>query len=203
MTSTVATAGTGFVFDNTYARQLEGLYVPWQAAQVPESRLVKLNHALAEELGLNAKALDTPAGAAIFSGNQLPPDVKTIAQAYAGHQFGGAMPGMLFRIERHGGPAFGLFAQPDPLSLNFREQLLKKLQRGVDLVDPFQQPSQLDPSGKLIVLGTGADLCRRHFPFQRGDFGVENAATLLLPGEGVLQCRQLFAGDDCPQLVPG
>lgn len=79
-------------FDNTYARDLEGLYVPWKAAEVPQPKLIKLNHALAEELGLDVKALDSAEGAQLFSGNQLPPDVKTIAQAYAGHQFGGFSP---------------------------------------------------------------------------------------------------------------
>ena len=83
---------TAFSFDNTYARDLEGLYVPWNAAAVAEPKLIKLNHALAEELGLNAAALDTPEGALIFSGNQLPPGATTIAQAYAGHQFGGFSP---------------------------------------------------------------------------------------------------------------
>jgi uncharacterized protein YdiU (UPF0061 family) len=81
-----------FSFDNSYARDLEGLYVPWQAAVVAEPRLIKLNHALADELGLNAKLLDTPEGALFFSGNQLPAGAKTIAQAYAGHQFGGFSP---------------------------------------------------------------------------------------------------------------
>ena len=83
---------TAFSFDNTYARDLEGLYVPWKAAAVAAPKLIKLNHALAEELGLNAAALDTPEGALIFSGNQLPPGATTIAQAYAGHQFGGFSP---------------------------------------------------------------------------------------------------------------
>ena len=83
---------TAFSFDNTYARDLEGLYVPWKAAAVAQPKLIKLNHALAEELGLNAAALDTPEGALIFSGNQLPPGATTIAQAYAGHQFGGFSP---------------------------------------------------------------------------------------------------------------
>ncbi len=92
MTAPATTARTGFVFDNTYARDLEGLYVPWKAVQVAEPRLVKLNHALAEELGLDAEALDSAAGALIFSGSQLPPGAATIAQAYAGHQFGGFSP---------------------------------------------------------------------------------------------------------------
>lgn len=79
-------------FDNSYARDLEGLYVPWQAAGVPQPKLVRLNHALAEELGLDAQALDSPEGALIFSGNKLPEGAATIAQAYAGHQFGGFSP---------------------------------------------------------------------------------------------------------------
>ncbi len=89
----VTKSATGiFAFDNTYARDLEGLYVPWQAAEAPASKLVKLNHALAEELGLDAKALDSAEGTLIFSGNQLPESTKTIALAYAGHQFGGFSP---------------------------------------------------------------------------------------------------------------
>ncbi len=41
-------ATTEFSFDNTYARDLEGLYVPWKAAAVADPKLIKLNHALAE-----------------------------------------------------------------------------------------------------------------------------------------------------------
>ncbi len=92
MTAPAATVGTGLVFEHTYAHELEGLYVPWSAAAVPEPKLIKLNHALAAELGLDAVALDSTAGALIFSGNQLPPGTHTIAQAYAGHQFGGFSP---------------------------------------------------------------------------------------------------------------
>ena len=92
MTPITKSAAEVFAFDNTYARDLEGLYVPWKAAEVPAPRLIKLNHALAEELGLDAKALDTAEGAQLFAGNQLPEGVKTIAQAYAGHQFGGFSP---------------------------------------------------------------------------------------------------------------
>jgi protein adenylyltransferase len=84
--------GTGFVFDNTYARQLNGLFEPWQAAKVPQPTLVKLNHALVEELGLDAKLLDSAIGAAIFSGNHLPQGATPLAQAYAGHQFGAYVP---------------------------------------------------------------------------------------------------------------
>jgi uncharacterized protein YdiU (UPF0061 family) len=82
----------GFVFDNTYARQLEGFYAPWQAAQVAQPELVIFNRVLATELGLDLEGLDSAVGAAIFSGNQLPFGATPLAQAYAGHQFGNYSP---------------------------------------------------------------------------------------------------------------
>jgi uncharacterized protein YdiU (UPF0061 family) len=81
-----------FAFDNTYARELEGFYVPWKAAQVARPRMIKFNHRLAEELGLDADALDSDAGARIFAGNETPEGAVPLAQAYAGHQFGGFVP---------------------------------------------------------------------------------------------------------------
>jgi uncharacterized protein YdiU (UPF0061 family) len=85
-------AAARFAFDNTYARQLEGFYVPWKAAQVAQPRLVKLNRELAEELGLDPVALDSEEGAKIFAGNEIPEGAAPLAQAYAGHQFGGFVP---------------------------------------------------------------------------------------------------------------
>ena len=85
-------AAARFAFDNTYARELEGFYVPWQAAQVARPALVKLNHALAEELGLDADAFDSEEGTKIFAGNAIPDGAVPLAQAYAGHQFGGFSP---------------------------------------------------------------------------------------------------------------
>ncbi|WP_372657544.1 YdiU family protein [Hydrogenophaga sp.] len=92
MTSASTDNPAGFAFDNRYARDLEGFYAPWQAAQVPAPRLLQFNRELATELGLDADALDGPLGAAIFSGNQAPPGATPLAQAYAGHQFGGYSP---------------------------------------------------------------------------------------------------------------
>jgi uncharacterized protein YdiU (UPF0061 family) len=82
-------AAARFAFDNTYARELEGFYVRWKAAQVAQPRLVKLNVELAEELGLDAGALDSDEGARIFAGNEIPEGAAPLSQAYAGHQFGG------------------------------------------------------------------------------------------------------------------
>ena len=81
-----------FNFDNSYARDLEGFYVPWQPATVPAPRLLQLNRALAAELGLDADALASADGAAIFAGNLVPEGASPLAQAYAGHQFGGFSP---------------------------------------------------------------------------------------------------------------
>jgi uncharacterized protein YdiU (UPF0061 family) len=85
-------AAARFVFENTYARKLEGFYVPWKAAQVARPRLVMFNRELAEELGLDAGAFDSEEGVRIFAGNETPEGALPLAQAYAGHQFGGFVP---------------------------------------------------------------------------------------------------------------
>jgi uncharacterized protein YdiU (UPF0061 family) len=85
-------AAARFAFDNTYARELEGFYATWKAAQVARPRLVKFNRELAEELGLDVDALDSEEGARIFAGNETPAGAVPLAQAYAGHQFGGFVP---------------------------------------------------------------------------------------------------------------
>src|SRR5262245_35088174 len=85
-------AAAGFVFDNTYARELEGFYVPWKAGQVAQPTMVKFNRGLAEELRLDADALDSDDGARIFAGNETPEGASPLAQVYAGHQFGGFVP---------------------------------------------------------------------------------------------------------------
>jgi uncharacterized protein YdiU (UPF0061 family) len=72
-------AAERFAFDNTYARELEGFYVPWKAAQVARPRLVTFNRELAEELGLDAGALDSEEGARIFAGNETPEGAVPLA----------------------------------------------------------------------------------------------------------------------------
>ena len=81
-----------FAFDNSFARELEGLYLPWPPTPVRAPRLLWLNAALAEELGLDPAALQGEAGAALFGGNLVPSGATPLAQAYAGHQFGGFSP---------------------------------------------------------------------------------------------------------------
>jgi uncharacterized protein YdiU (UPF0061 family) len=81
-----------FGLDNTYARDLAGTYHRVQPAHAPQPRTLFFNQALAEELGLAGLGLDSPRGALFFTGQRLPPDADPIAQAYAGHQFGGFSP---------------------------------------------------------------------------------------------------------------
>jgi len=81
-----------FAFDNTFARELPGAYVAWKPATAPAPRLLFLNVPLADELGLDSAALVGETGAALFAGNVLPEGAEPLAQAYAGHQFGGFSP---------------------------------------------------------------------------------------------------------------
>jgi uncharacterized protein YdiU (UPF0061 family) len=79
-------------FDNTYARELPGLYVDWQPSRVPAPRLLYLNRPLADELNLDLREWDDEMLVAVFAGNTVPAGAQPIAQAYAGHQFGGFSP---------------------------------------------------------------------------------------------------------------
>ena len=81
-----------FNFDNSFARSLEGFFKPCQAEPATAPTLLQFNHELAKELGLDPVALDSEAGLAIFSGNATPEGSEPLAQAYAGHQFGGFSP---------------------------------------------------------------------------------------------------------------
>jgi uncharacterized protein YdiU (UPF0061 family) len=78
--------------DDSFARELVGLHQPWQATPVENPALVVLNETLAVELGLDVDLLRSPEGVALLSGNVAPDGVTTVAQAYAGHQFGGYSP---------------------------------------------------------------------------------------------------------------
>jgi serine/tyrosine/threonine adenylyltransferase len=82
---TVAT--TLFGFDDSYARDVPGLSVPWAAAPVPAPELLVLNDELAMELGADPAALRESLGVLLLVG-QVPEGVATVAQAYSGHQFG-------------------------------------------------------------------------------------------------------------------
>src|SRR5918995_3313924 len=79
----------GWRFDDTYARLPETLFAPATPARVRAPRVSVLNHRLADDLGLDLGALSPDAAAALFAGQTLPGGSRPIAQAYAGHQYGG------------------------------------------------------------------------------------------------------------------
>jgi serine/tyrosine/threonine adenylyltransferase len=82
-------AAVGWRFDNTYPRLPAILFEPAEPTLVRAPRVSILNGDLADELGLNLRAIPREAAAALFAGQDLPSDCQPIAQAYAGHQFGG------------------------------------------------------------------------------------------------------------------
>ncbi|MCA9034098.1 MAG: YdiU family protein [Planctomycetaceae bacterium] len=79
----------GWCFENTYTQLPSEFFAVAEPVKVADAKLVVANHRLALELGLRLN--DQPAGhlAALFAGQQIPVGAKPIAQAYAGHQFGG------------------------------------------------------------------------------------------------------------------
>ncbi|MGB8818163.1 MAG: YdiU family protein [Rhizobiaceae bacterium] len=79
---------TDFAFDNSYARDLEGLWLKAMPAHAPLPQLIRFNHALARELGVEAAGDNDDRLAARFCGNELPDGAQPLAMAYAGHQFG-------------------------------------------------------------------------------------------------------------------
>ena len=75
-------------FDNTYSRLPDPFREKINPVKVKNPELVMLNKSLAEDLNLDFSGLDRAKLSALFSGNELPNDSRSIAQAYAGHQFG-------------------------------------------------------------------------------------------------------------------
>ncbi|WP_281073561.1 protein adenylyltransferase SelO [Microlunatus capsulatus] len=75
-----------------FASELGALAVPWRAAEAPEPRLLVLDDALARELGLDPDWLRGEDGVRLLVGALVPEGATPVAQAYAGHQFGGWSP---------------------------------------------------------------------------------------------------------------
>jgi uncharacterized protein YdiU (UPF0061 family) len=78
--------------DDRFARELPELAVPWEAAEAPAPRLLALNAPLATELGLDPDWLRSEDGLRFLVGTLVLPGERPVAQAYAGHQFGGFVP---------------------------------------------------------------------------------------------------------------
>lgn len=75
-----------------FFRDLPEMAVRWQAETAPDVRLLVLNEPLAGRLGFDAAWLRGPDGLRFLAGNLVPAGATPVAQAYAGHQFGGYVP---------------------------------------------------------------------------------------------------------------
>jgi uncharacterized protein YdiU (UPF0061 family) len=75
----------GWRLDHSYAQLPAVFYVRLDPTPVREPKMAVLNRPLAKSLGLDTDLLDN---AAWFAGNELPPGAQSLAQAYAGHQYG-------------------------------------------------------------------------------------------------------------------
>ncbi len=78
----------GWRFDNSYACFPETMLSRLAPVPVKIPKLIILNHSLSKDLGLDFSAVSEERIASIFAGNLLPQGSQSIAQAYAGHQFG-------------------------------------------------------------------------------------------------------------------
>jgi len=78
----------GWRFNNTYSKLPGSMLTKLAPTPVKAPELIIVNHSLSKELGLDFTALSDKNLASIFSGNSPPEGSDTIAQAYAGHQFG-------------------------------------------------------------------------------------------------------------------
>ncbi len=87
--SATALPDVGWNFDNTYARLPEVFFEFARPDDFAGPRVSVLNLRLADELGLSLQKLAPSDAAAMFSGQRLPSGAQPLAQAYAGHQYGG------------------------------------------------------------------------------------------------------------------
>lgn len=83
---------TTVALQDRFFRELPEMAVRWQAETFPELQLLALNEPLAESLGLDAAWLRGPDGLRFLVGSSMPDGATPVAQAYAGHQFGGFVP---------------------------------------------------------------------------------------------------------------
>ena len=79
-------------FDNSYARLPDRFYTKLAPKPVAAPALIALNDPLAAQMGLDAGWLHSDDGLAMLAGNAMPEGAEPLAQAYAGHQFGGWSP---------------------------------------------------------------------------------------------------------------
>ncbi|WP_328840994.1 protein adenylyltransferase SelO [Nakamurella leprariae] len=86
------TATSTVSLQHRFATELPELALSWQAVETPQPRLLALNGPVAAAVGLDVDWLRTPEGVGLLTGTRVPDGAAPVAQAYAGHQFGGYSP---------------------------------------------------------------------------------------------------------------
>ena len=154
-------------FDHTYARDLPGTYLRAVPDPAPAPRLLVFNRPLATTLGLDLTDEDARDW---FSGASLPPGADPIAQAYAGHQFGGFSP-QLGDGRAH---LLGEFLAPDGrrFDLQLKGSGKTPFSRGGDgkaaigpmlreyLISEFMAAAGVPTTRALAVVATGEEIWR-------------------------------------------
>ena len=79
-------------FDNSYARLGEQFYTRQLPVPVSSPGLIRVNHPLARQLGLDPDWLESEQGVEFIAGNYIADGTDPLAAVYAGHQFGGWNP---------------------------------------------------------------------------------------------------------------
>ena len=80
--------GLNWNFDNSYSRLPDSFKETIDPVKVKKPELVLFNKDLAKNIDLDFSNIKNEELSALFSGNLLPKNSNSIAQAYAGHQFG-------------------------------------------------------------------------------------------------------------------
>ena len=75
-------------FDNSYSRLSDAFKEHIKPVAVKSPELIIINESLAKELDLDLTKINKDKLSSLLTGNTLPEGSNTIAQAYAGHQFG-------------------------------------------------------------------------------------------------------------------
>ena len=164
--TTSAAPHKGLPLTAHFAERLPELCVPWQGAEVPEPRALAVHDALAGELGLDPAFLRTPDGLRLLTGSEITPGSHPVAQAYAGHQFGGYSPRL------GDGRALLLGELPDGRDLHLKGSGRTPFSRGGDglaavgpmlreyLMSEAMHALGVPTTRALAVVGTGSTVLR-------------------------------------------
>ena len=90
LTSLPTTGAPGLT--HAFADAVPELALPWQAEPAPAPSLLALDEDVASDLGLDPAWLRSDDGLRFLTGTLVPDGARPVAQAYAGHQFGGYSP---------------------------------------------------------------------------------------------------------------